>query len=142
MGARAVAFLTALNLGCAACGASPSQAGPAGRSADERRETMVAAQLLPRGITDTRVLEAMRSVPRHLFVPEAQRDRAYEDRALPVGDDQTISQPYVVALMTQLARIEPGANVLEVGTGSGYQAAVLARMGARVHTIEIIPALA
>jgi protein-L-isoaspartate(D-aspartate) O-methyltransferase len=84
----------------------------------------------------------MREVPRHLFVPEEQRAHAYEDRALPVGEQQTISQPYIVALMTQLARLEPGAKVLEVGTGSGYQAAILARMGAQVYTVEIIPALA
>jgi protein-L-isoaspartate(D-aspartate) O-methyltransferase len=136
------AVLAAVNLACAAWGASESPATAAGRSADERRAAMVTTQLVPRGITDPRVLAAMRAVPRHLFVPEAQRARAYEDRALPVGEDQTISQPYIVALMTQLARVEPGAKVLEVGTGSGYQAAILAAMGARVYTIEIIPALA
>jgi protein-L-isoaspartate(D-aspartate) O-methyltransferase len=137
-----VAILTALNLLFAACGPGAGQARSPDPSADERRRAMVAAQLVPRGITDPRVLEAMRSVPRHRFVPPALRGRAYDDHALPVGEDQTISQPYIVALMTQLARVEPGANVLEVGTGSGYQAAVLAHMGARVHTIEIIPALA
>jgi protein-L-isoaspartate(D-aspartate) O-methyltransferase len=142
MGTRALAILTALTLICAACGASPGQASAAGRSEGERREEMVVTQLVPRGITDRRVLEAMRTVPRHLFVPEAQRAQAYEDRALPVGEDQTISQPYIVALMTQLARVEPSARVLEVGTGSGYQAAILAQIGARVHTVEIIPALA
>src|SRR5262245_6510245 len=138
---RAVAIATALNVGYAAGVATPGCTGPA-RSADEQREEMVATQLEPRGITDPRVLEAMRAVPRHLFVPESQRAHAYEDRAVPVGDDQTISQPYIVGLMTQLARAASGANVLEVGTGSGYQAAVLARMGLRVHTIEIIPTLA
>jgi protein-L-isoaspartate(D-aspartate) O-methyltransferase len=141
-GRRAVVILTALILGCDASGTSPGQEPPAGRSVDALREAMVRTQLAPRGITDPRVLEAMREVPRHLFVPEAVRADAYEDRSLPVGEHQTISQPYIVALMTQLARIEPGEKALEVGTGSGYQAAVLARMGARVYTIEIIPALA
>jgi protein-L-isoaspartate(D-aspartate) O-methyltransferase len=117
------------------------QARPAARSADELRDEMVTTQLVRRGITNPLVLKAMREVPRHLFVPEAQRAHAYEDRALPVGERQTISQPYIVALMTQLARVEPGEKVLEVGTGSGYQAAVLAVMGARVYTVEIIPAL-
>jgi protein-L-isoaspartate(D-aspartate) O-methyltransferase len=135
------ALLAALNLACAACGAD-APATAAGRSADEQRAHMVTTQLVPRGIIDPRVLEAMRAVPRHLFVPEAQRAGAYEDRALPVGEDQTISQPYIVALMTQLARVEAGTKVLEVGTGSGYQAAILAAMGARVYTIEIVPALA
>jgi protein-L-isoaspartate(D-aspartate) O-methyltransferase len=135
------ALLAALNLACAACGAD-APATAAGWSADEQRAHMVTTQLVPRGIIDPRVLEAMRAVPRHLFVPEAQRAGAYEDRALPVGEDQTISQPYIVALMTQLARVEPGAAVLEVGTGSGYQAAILAQMRARVYTIEIIPTLA
>ena len=142
MGIRAVAILTALVLGCAAGVAGQGQARPAGRSADELREAMVTTQIAPRGITDPLVLAAMREVPRHLFVPEGQRAHAYEDRALPVGEHQTISQPYIVALMTQLARVEPGAKVLEVGTGSGYQAAILARMGAKVYTVEIIPALA
>src|SRR5262245_13099027 len=136
----AVALAAALNWSVASV-ASQVDARPV-RSMDEQREEMISAQLTPRGITDPRVLEAMRSVPRHLFVPEAQRVHAYEDRALPVGEDQTISQPYIVALMTQLARVEPNAKVLEVGTGSGYQAAILSRMGARVYTIEIVPALA
>ena len=139
---RAVAILTALVLGCAAGVAGPGLGRPAGRSADELREAMVTTQIATRGITDPQVLAAMREVPRHLFVPAAQRAHAYEDRALPVGEHQTISQPYIVALMTQLARVEPGEKVLEVGTGSGYQAAILARMGAAVYTVEIIPALA
>jgi protein-L-isoaspartate(D-aspartate) O-methyltransferase len=118
------------------------QRPPAGPSEEARREAMVATQIAARGITNPLVLKAMREVPRHLFVPEARRARAYEDRALPVDEGQTISQPYIVALMTELARIEPGRKVLEVGTGSGYQAAILAQMGAQVYTIEIIPALA
>jgi protein-L-isoaspartate(D-aspartate) O-methyltransferase len=93
------------------------------------------------GITDERVLEAMRQVERHRFVPEAQRDRAYENRPLPIGYQQTISQPFIVAYMTQLLQLEPGAKVLEVGTGSGYQAAVLAVLVQDVYSIEIVPEL-
>ena len=90
---------------------------------------------------DERVIEAMRRVPRHKFIPESQRGRAHEDVPLPIGYGQTISQPYVVALMTHLADIQPGTTVLEVGTGSGYQAAVLAELGAQVWTIEIVTPL-
>jgi len=93
-------------------------------------------------ITDDRVLSAMRTVPRHEFVPAYLQVQAYADRPLPIGHGQTISQPYIVALMTQLADISPGMRVLEVGTGSGYQAAILARMTDRVYTIEIIVPLA
>lgn len=103
---------------------------------------MVRTQIEARGISDPRVLAAMRSAPRHEFVPEHLRAQAYEDRPLPIGEDQTISQPFVVAAMTDLARVEPTARVLEVGTGSGYQAAVLATLAAEVYTIEIIPGLA
>ena len=106
------------------------------------RERMVAEQIAARGIEDPRVLAAMRSVPRHAFVPAEHRDRAYEDFPVGIGHGQTISQPYVVALMTTLARVGPGDRVLEVGTGSGYQAAVLAACGAEVWTIEIVPELA
>jgi protein-L-isoaspartate(D-aspartate) O-methyltransferase len=137
-GGRGVAALAALILGCAA----PATGGDQTRPAVEQREAMVRELGERPGITDPRVLEAMRQVPRHLFVPEAFRAQAYADRALPVGEGQTISQPYIVALMTELARVEPGQKVLEVGTGSGYQAAILAHLGTRVHTIEIIPALA
>ncbi|MFN4087745.1 MAG: protein-L-isoaspartate(D-aspartate) O-methyltransferase [Alphaproteobacteria bacterium] len=90
---------------------------------------------------DPRVLDVMREVPRHHFVPETHREHAYEDRPLPIGLGQTISQPYIVALMTSLMQPQPDQSVLEVGTGSGYQAAVLARLVARVHTIEIVPDL-
>jgi len=93
-------------------------------------------------VEDEKVLKAMRRVPRHEFVPRSQRDQAYADRPLPIGHGQTISQPYMVALMAQLARIEAGHKVLEIGTGSGYQAAVLADAGARVFTVEIIAPLA
>jgi protein-L-isoaspartate(D-aspartate) O-methyltransferase len=94
-----------------------------------------------RGVRDARVLDAMRQVPRHEFVPESERVLAYRDHPLPIGHDQTISQPYVVAAMTELAEVEPGMRVLEVGTGSGYQAAVLAAMGAQVFSVEIVEPL-
>jgi protein-L-isoaspartate(D-aspartate) O-methyltransferase len=103
---------------------------------DERRR-MVREQLASRDIVDPRVLAAMATVPRHLFVPEAMRRHAHDDGPLPIACDQTISQPYVVAAMTQLAEVKTGARVLEVGTGSGYQTAVLAELGAEVWTIEI-----
>lgn len=91
---------------------------------------------------DARVRDALGAVPRHLFVPERQRAYAYENRPLPIGEGQTISQPYIVAMMTQLADIDASARVLEIGTGSGYQAAVLAEMAQQVYTIEIIDELA
>jgi len=106
------------------------------------RETMVREQLEPRGITDPRVLEAMRRVPRHLFVPEELRERSYDDRPLPIGGGQTISQPYIVALMTQAAVGPEARNVLDAGTGSGYQAAVLAELVEHVWSIEFVPELA
>jgi|WetSurMetagenome_2_1015567.scaffolds.fasta_scaffold146514_2 protein-L-isoaspartate(D-aspartate) O-methyltransferase len=105
------------------------------------RKEMVAKQLISRDITDTAVLKAMSTVPRHLFVPLSARNLSYHDSALHIGYEQTISQPYIVALMTQLLSVKPGEKVLEVGTGSGYQAAVLAEMGNEVFTIEIIPEL-
>ncbi len=108
----------------------------------ETRQTMVARQLQRRDITDPRVLIAMGTVPRHRFVPEALGLQAYGDHPLPIGSGQTISQPYIVALMTQWAEVHPGDRVLEVGTGSGYQAAVLAELTDRVFTIELLPELA
>jgi protein-L-isoaspartate(D-aspartate) O-methyltransferase len=105
------------------------------------RRKMVADQLVRRGIRQERVLQAMEHVPRHRFVPKRLEAQAYEDGPLPIGFDQTISQPYIVALMSELLDLQPGQRVLEVGTGSGYQAAVLAQMGAQVYTIEIIPQL-
>jgi protein-L-isoaspartate(D-aspartate) O-methyltransferase len=107
-----------------------------------RRARMVREQIEARRIRDPRVLAAMRRVPRHEFVPAEHRDAAYADRALPIGHRQTISQPYVVALMTELAAVGPDARVLEVGTGSGYQAAVLAELAREVWTIEIVEPLA
>jgi protein-L-isoaspartate(D-aspartate) O-methyltransferase len=106
------------------------------------RQRMVDGQLAGRDVGDARVLAAMREVPRHSFVPEALRSQAYEDRPLPIGHDQTISQPYIVGLMTQLARPLPGDRALEVGTGSGYQAAVLSRLVSHVYTIELVEPLA
>jgi protein-L-isoaspartate(D-aspartate) O-methyltransferase len=97
---------------------------------------MVTDQIEARGIKDAHVLTAMRLVPRHAFVPPNVRDHAYDDRALPIGFDKTISQPFIVATMTQAAHVKAGDKVLEIGTGSGYQAAVLAMMGAHVFTIE------
>jgi len=102
---------------------------------------MVARQLRRRGIRDERVLEAMATTPREEFVPGVPTSLAYDDRALPIDAGQTISQPYMVARMTELLRVEPGDRVLEIGTGSGYQAAVLARLGAKVTTIERLPFL-
>jgi protein-L-isoaspartate(D-aspartate) O-methyltransferase len=106
------------------------------------RERMVAEQLVPRGIKNLRVLEAMGKVPRHLFVDEALRDKAYGDHPLPIGEGQTISQPFMVARMTELLRLTGTEKVLEVGTGSGYQAAVLAQLAARVCAIERLAKLA
>jgi protein-L-isoaspartate(D-aspartate) O-methyltransferase len=106
-----------------------------------RRQAMVARDLRGRGIKDERVLAAMGAIPRHLFVPERQRSSAYDDRPLPIGEGQTISQPYIVALMTELLELRSGEKVLEIGTGSGYQTAVLARLVSEVFSIEILPTL-
>ena len=108
----------------------------------EAQARLVDERLIPAGIRDPATLAAMRAVPRHEFVPQDQRAQAYEDIPLPIGHDQTISQPAVVALMTELIEPRPGKRVLEVGTGSGYQAAVLAQAGCRVWTIEIFRTLA
>lgn len=105
------------------------------------RERMVREQIEVRGVRDPRVLAAMRRVPRHLFVDEALHGQAYADHPVPIGFGQTISQPYIVALMTWYLELEPGMSVLEIGTGSGYQAAVLDEIGARVWTVERIPEL-
>src|SRR5215218_9356926 len=107
-----------------------------------RRDAMVRSQIERRGVTHPGVLAALRGVPRELFVPPHLADAAYEDRALPIGSDQTISQPYMVALMTQALALSPDTRVLEVGTGSGYQAAVLSQLAREVITIERRPELA
>ncbi len=106
------------------------------------RERMTADQIVSRGVTDPAVLDAMRSVPRHLFVPDENRPRSYDDGPLSIGRGQTISQPYIVALMTELCRITPASRVLEIGTGCGYQTAVLASCAGEVWTIELEPELA
>jgi protein-L-isoaspartate(D-aspartate) O-methyltransferase len=108
----------------------------------EDRERMVTTQIEARGITEPLVLEAMRAVPRERFVPAALARFAYDDGPLPIGEGQTISQPYIVAVMTQAAGLKPGARVLEIGTGSGYGAAVLSRIAAEVYTVERVGALA
>ena len=108
---------------------------------ERQRDEMVRKQLEPRGINDPVVLEALRTIPRHLFVSEALRDQAYGDYPLPIGEQQTISQPYIVAEMTQALELSHEDRVLEIGTGSGYQAAVLAEIVFRVYTIERIRAL-
>lgn len=108
----------------------------------EQRVQMVERQIAARGVRDPRVLEALREVPRHLFVPEDQKPHAYEDRALPIASGQTISQPYMVAIMTELLAAEPHHRVLEIGTGSGYQTAILSRLSRHVITIERHPQLA
>lgn len=112
------------------------------RDFDTLRNHMVERQMQARDIDDARVLAAMRKVPRHRFVPETERRYAYSDTPLPIGEGQTISQPYMVALMTQLAHPKPGDIALEIGTGSGYQAAVLAELVEHVYTIELEPKLA
>ncbi len=122
-------------------GCAGGNQGKDGVDLAKQREKMVKTQLVPRGIKDADVLRAMRTVERHRFVPEAQRRAAYNDYPLPIGEGQTISQPYIVALMTQILAANKDSKVLEVGTGSGYQAAVLAEIAKEVYTIEIIEAL-
>ena len=109
---------------------------------EEARRSMVELQIASRGVRDDRVLSAMRSIPRHLFVPPTYRDAAYNDCPLPIGRGQTISQPYIVAVMTELLQIRPGDRVLEIGGGSGYQAAILGTLARDVISIERIPDVA
>ncbi|HET9263647.1 MAG TPA: protein-L-isoaspartate(D-aspartate) O-methyltransferase [Vicinamibacterales bacterium] len=124
-----------------ACQPGDRQATQAVADYAEARARMVAEQLRGRDIRDERVLEVMSRVPRHLFVSESQRSSAYEDYPLPIGHGQTISQPYIVGFMTQALKVEPGHKVLEIGTGSGYQAAILAELARAVYTIEIVEPL-
>ena len=112
------------------------------RDWDAQRRRMVEEQIRGRGIRDERVLEAMRAVPRHLFIPEAERSRAYADSPVPIGYGQTISQPFIVAFMTEALRVSRDHRVLEIGTGSGYQAAVLSALAREVHSMEIVEPLA
>jgi protein-L-isoaspartate(D-aspartate) O-methyltransferase len=111
-------------------------------SYDNARETMVREQIVTRGVANPAVVAALRQVQRHLFVPQAERERAYVDAPVPIGHGQTISQPYIVALMTELVRPQSSDRVLELGTGSGYQAAVLSLLVAQVHTVELEETLA
>lgn len=111
------------------------------RDWDAQRRQMVEDQIRGRGIRDARVLEAMRTVPRHRFIPESERSRAYADSPAPIGYGQTISQPYIVAFMTAALGVSADHRVLEIGTGSGYQAAVLSRLATHVYSIEIVPEL-
>ncbi|MDX1417404.1 MAG: protein-L-isoaspartate(D-aspartate) O-methyltransferase [Candidatus Promineifilaceae bacterium] len=120
---------------------SDSLATPTDDSTATRRESLVYTGIIGLGISDENVIEAMRHVPRHLFVPREFQDQAYANHPLPIGFGQTISQPYIVALMTEAAEVAPGDKVLEVGTGSGYQAAVLAEIVDHVYSVEIIGAL-
>ncbi len=134
---RAVVALLGSLLG-AGCPAPGGGADPTAKA----RARMVERDIASRGVADPRVLEVMREVPRHLFVPPDQAAQAYDDHPLPIGSGQTISQPYIVAFMTEQLRLTGKERVLEIGTGSGYQTAVLARLAARVYSIEIRPELA
>lgn len=127
-----------------ACAASlqPGNAPPPVSSSDRQRQYMIQHQIRGRGIRDEALLQAMSTVPRHLFVNPAQAHLAYEDYPLPIGHNQTISQPYIVAYMTEAAQISPQDKVLEIGTGSGYQAAILGELAKEVYTVEIQPELA
>ena len=107
-----------------------------------KRQKMVETQLIPRGIKDPRVIEAMRKVPRHLFLDEALWPEAYEDHPVPIGEKQTISQPFIVAIMTEALQLKGREKILEVGTGSGYQAAILAELADQVYSIERLPSIA
>jgi len=136
--ALGLALVWTVLLGAAAQPAKPSRPGT---DFDAARQRMVDEQIRARGITQPEVLAAMEQVPRHLFVPEAVRDEAYEDHPLPIDYGQTISQPYIVALMTELLDLKRTDKVLEIGTGSGYHSAVLSRVAAEVYSIEIIEPL-
>lgn len=132
-----------LSCGAVACAAdAPRAATSPVDTLAAPREAMVRTQIAARGVKDPAVLAAMRRVPRHEFVPAALRAWAYDDRPLPIDAGQTISQPLIVALMTELLQVKPGQRVLEIGTGSGYQAAVLAELGVEVYSIEIVETLA
>jgi protein-L-isoaspartate(D-aspartate) O-methyltransferase len=142
---EALGALAGVLLACGQGGA-PAAAVPSPRAADETdaraRESMVREQIEARGVKDPLTLAALRKVQRHLFVPPGQAASAYADHPLPIGHDQTISQPYIVAFMTEALGLKGGETVLEVGTGSGYQAAVLGEIVSRVYTIEIVAPLA
>jgi protein-L-isoaspartate(D-aspartate) O-methyltransferase len=141
-------LLVALLVACGAPASRPAEPPPGVTPTEsqedvwrERREQMVETQIRQRGVEDEAVLRVMERVPRHLFVPADSVGRAYGDHPLPIGYGQTISQPYIVAVMTELLAVSPGDRVLEIGTGSAYQAAVLAELTDEVYTIEIVPEL-
>jgi protein-L-isoaspartate(D-aspartate) O-methyltransferase len=142
--AFAVLLLAVLTLiGCNGPSADARKVTPPPSDDDAAsRARMVETQIVARGVRDPRVLAAMRKVPRHLFVDPSQRSQAYEDHPLPIPGNQTISQPYIVAIMTELLELQPKERVLEIGTGSGYQSAVLGELAGEVYTIEIVPELA
>ncbi len=129
---------------CSAVTPTPAATLPASPSDPfvEERERMVNDQIIPQDVTDSTVLQAMRRVPRHEFVPLEYLEQSYENHPLPIGYGQTISQPFIVAYMSENCELKPGDRVLEIGTGSGYQAAILADMGMKVYSIEIVPELA
>ncbi len=138
---RSHRWLAALAMGCLAVPLAAALIVEAESSADQlaaQRHAMVEEQIVRRNITDKAVLKAMREVPRHKFVPSAYASHAYRDKPLPIGHGQTISQPYIVALMTELLHLDKRSKVLEIGTGSGYHAAVLSRIAGKVFTIEIV----
>lgn len=135
--AKQLAILLGIFLGFSSCTASQGLV-----DFEASRNAMVESQIIARGVTSPAVLAALRTVPRHEFVPQTMRSLAYSDQPLPIGDAQTISQPYIVAIMTELLDLKAGDKVLEIGTGSGYQAAVLAEITPAVFTIEIIESLA
>ena len=143
---RFIVVITLAACALAACAAPPPARVPGtptqGDPFSAEREEMVATQIERRGVDDAGVLRVMRSVPRHQFVPQDLMGQAYADHPLPIGYGQTISQPYIVALMSEALQVNPGDKVLEIGTGSAYQAAILAELGAETYTIEIVPELA
>jgi protein-L-isoaspartate(D-aspartate) O-methyltransferase len=144
-GRAALSFLLApfLAVACNDHKTSVSRLTPTSSDSEaERRARMVETQIVARGVRDAHVLAAMKQVPRHLFVDPKERAQAYEDHPLPIAGNQTISQPYIVALMTELADLTPAEKALEIGTGSGYQSAVLSRLAKEVYSIEIVPELA
>jgi len=135
-------FVVAIIIAVLACVGGRTEVQSGGRDWQDERARMVNEQLKARDIRNERVLDAMLNVPRHLFIPESGRDGAYGDFPVPIGHGQTISQPYIVAFMTQALDVGPGHRVLEIGTGSGYQAAVLSLLAKEVFSIEIIEPLA
>ncbi len=137
----AFVFVFAAFCACGSLADPPASAAAPAASHEARRTSMVRQQIRARGVKDPRVLEAMETIPRHLFVPRRLTRHAYDDRPLPIGAGQTISQPYIVAFMSELLHVKPRHKVLEIGTGSAYQAAVLSRLAERVYSIEIVRSL-